>query len=1036
MKKRIFFIMSTLLLMAGFLHAQTVRITGSVTDADDGSPLPGVTILEQGTTNGAVSDLDGNYYLTAAEGATLRFSYLGYRAQEIAIAGKTKIDIALEEESSVLNEVVVTAFGLEKNKKALGYAVTEIQGDELVQAKEVSVAAQLAGKVPGLDITRPTTGPAGSTNIVIRGLGSLSGDNRALIVVDGVPINNDNLSSAGMWGGIDSGDGLSSINPDDIESVNVLKGAAAGALYGERGAQGVILITTKKGSARDGIGLEYTTNFTIDKAAIFPEFYQNEYGQGQNGNKPDSQEEAAQNSANWGARLDGSPMVYFDGVTRPYSAKASDDLLNYYETGNTWINTLAMTGGTEKVNARLSLSNLRNEGIVPNSGYDRYTINLLTSLKLSEKFMLEMKANYIEEEASNRINLSDNPSNPGKAFSQLPNNISVDMLRRTRFDDGRAIAWSQNNPFTVNPFWGPFEHQQRDNKRRMIGYALARYEFNDWISLQGRYAIDYTNFDTFYAEAPGTEHNVNGSISQNNFETNDNTRDIILSLSPRVNEDIRLDVNLGGIQNPRNRYTYRVSGNTFIVPTLFNVNNMANRNPGGYDIRELQTNAVYATALVDYKGLLFLDFSLRNDWYSTLTNPIDPDGSENAALYGGASASFLFSEAFKMENETFTFGKLRASYGVAGNGAPDPYQLLLTYAIESIPFNGSPLGRVATGTFPGSGLVPTTTNSLELGVDLRFFRNRVGLDLTYYRQNTVDQLFRASLPRPTSYDNYFLNAGDVENTGIEMALNVTPVRKDDFRWDLTFNFASNTNTVVALSEGIDNLSGESARFNANLLSEVGGQVNSIYGTKLERTADGRIVHDESGLPVIAGEREILGNYQPDWYGGLNSTLRYKNWNLGILFDTKQGGEIFSITNQFALSNGSHPRTLVGRDSPDFTIIGEGVGADGTSVNTVAAPLDDYYGRIANAAEESIFDASYIKLRQLTLGYSFPNTMLAKTPFRDLSVTLTGRNLFFLQNGLSEIGLDPEAVYNIGGGGFEYSSIPSTRSYGINLNVKL
>ncbi|WP_044101605.1 SusC/RagA family TonB-linked outer membrane protein [Neolewinella persica] len=1035
MLKRLILTVSTVLLLTVFAAAQTVRVTGSVKDASDGSGLPGVTILEQGTTNGAISDIDGNYYLTVNQGATLQFSYIGYTRQLVEVNGRTSIDVMLEGESSVLNEVVVTAFGMKKDQKALGYAVTKIDGSDLVTAKEVSVASQLAGKVPGLDITRPTTGPAGSTNIVIRGLGSLSGDNRALIVVDGVPINNTNINSAGMWGGIDSGDGLSSINPDDIESVNVLKGAAAGALYGERGAQGVILITTKKGAASDGISLEYTTNFTIDNAAIFPEYYQSEYGQGMNGMKPSTREEAAQNPANWGARLDGSPMVYFDGVTRPYSAKASDDLLNYYETGQTWMNTIAMSGGTEKVNARLSLSNLTNTGIVPNSGYDRYTVNLLTSLKLSEKLTLEMKANYIQEEATNRINLSDNPSNPGKAFSQLPNNISVDMLQQRRFEDGRAIAWSANNPFTVNPYWGPFEHQQRDDKKRFIGYALGRYEFNDWISLQARYAIDYTNLDYFYAQAPGTEHIVQGSIDQTNYETNDNTRDIILNLSPQLTEDISLNVNLGGVQNPRSRYDYNVSGNTFIVSDLFNINNMAVRNPGNYRISELQTNGLFGTALIDYRGVFFLDLSVRNDWYSTLTNPTDPDASQNSALYGGASASILFSEAFKMENETFTFGKFRVSYGVAGNGAPDPYLLLPTFSIESVPFNGASLGRVTSGTFPGSGLQPTITKSFEVGVDLRFLRNRIGLDLTYYQQNTVDQLFQASLPRPTSFDRYFLNAGDVKNSGVEMALNLTPIKKNDLRWDVTFNFASNVNTVVALADGIDNLSGESARFNANLLSEVGGQVNSIYGTVLMRNDAGQIIHDESGLPMIAPEREILGNYQPDWYGGLNNNIRYKNWNLGLLFDTKQGGEIFSITNQFSIGNGSHPMTLVGRDNPNFEIVGAGVTAGG-GANSTAAPLDDYYGRISNAASENIFDASYIKLRQATLGYTFPKVQVGGTQLRELSISLTGRNLFFVQNGLDFLGLDPEAVYNIGGGGFEYSSIPSTRSFGINLNVKL
>jgi TonB-linked SusC/RagA family outer membrane protein len=1035
MLKRLLLTLSTVMLLTVFAAAQTVRVTGSVKDASDGTGLPGVTILEEGTTNGAISDIDGNYYLTVNQGATLQFSYIGYTKQLIPVNNRSSIDVMLDGESSILNEVVVTAFGMERQKKALGYAVTEIDGSDLVTAKEVSVAAQLAGKVPGLDITRPTTGPAGSTNIIIRGLGSLSGDNRALIVVDGVPINNSNVNSAGMWGGVDSGDGLSSINPDDIASVSVLKGAAAGALYGERGAQGVILITTKKGSAGDGISLEYTTNFTVDNAAIFPEFYQSEYGQGMNGMKPSTQEEAAQNSSNWGARLDGSPMTYFDGVTRPYSAKASDDLLNYYETGHTWINTIAMSGGTEKINARLSLSNLTNQGIVPNSGYDRYTVNLLTSLKLSDKLTLEMKANFIQEESTNRVNLSDSPSNPGKAFSQLPNNISVDMLQNRRFEDGRAIAWSASNPFTLNPYWGPLENQQRDDKKRIIAYALARYEFNDWISLQARYAIDYTNFDYFNATAPGTEHQVFGSLGQSNYETNDNTRDVILNLSPRLNEDVGLNINLGGVQNPRSQYTYSAGGSVFIVDDLFNVNNMANRNPSSYRISEQQTNGVFGTALIDYKGMFFLDLSVRNDWYSTLTNPSDPDISNNSALYGGASASLLFSEAFKMETETFTFGKLRASYGVAGNGAPNPYLLLPTFSIESLQFNNASLGRVTSGTFPGSNLKPTITKSFEVGVDLRFFRNRVGLDLTYYEQNTVDQLFRASLPRPTSYSSYFLNAGDVKNSGVEMALNLTPIKKQDLRWDVTFNFSSNTNTVVALAEGIDNLSGESARFNANLLSEVGGQVNSIYGTVLMRDASGQIVHDESGLPMISPEREILGNYQPDWYGGLNNNFRYKNWNLGLLFDTKQGGEIFSITNQFAIGNGSHPMTLVGRDNPDFEIIGAGVTGTG-SANSTPAQLDDYYGRISNAASESIFDASYIKLRQATLGYTFPTVRLGGTELRDLSISLTGRNLFFLQNGLSDLGLDPEAVYNIGGGGFEYSSIPSTRSFGINLNVKL
>ena len=1035
MHQKLLFVLLVLFGGTTLLQAQ-LTVSGVVTDASGSESLPGVTILEVGTTNGAVTDIDGRYEMVV-EGpeSVLRFSYVGYDAQEVTVGDRTSIDLELGVASELLDEVVVTAFGMERQKKALGYAVTEVEGEELQIAKEVSVAANLAGRVAGLNVTRPTTGAAGSTNIVVRGVGSLTGDNRALIVVDGVPINNTNLNSAGMWGGIDTGDGLTSINPDDIETVNVLKGAAAGALYGERGANGVILITTKKGQRNRSIGLEYNSNFTLDEAAIFPDFYQREYGPGANGQRPMSQLEAQENWQSWGARLDGQPTVGFDGVERPYSPVAADDVLNFYRTGYTWVNTVAMSGGNERASARLSLGNLTNEGIVPNSGYDRYTVNLTSSLNLGDRLTFEMKANYVQEEARNRINLSDNPSNPGKAFSRLPATISVDQLRNSlRNENGQAVPFSRTDPFTINPFWGPLEHRQMDEKRRFIGYVLGRYRFTDWLSVQARQAIDYTNFDYFYSEAPGTEHNVQGAIQQTNYELNDNTRDFIVMLTPQVSENLSLDVNLGGVQNPRSRFDYQIGGSGFIVPGLFNINNLANRNPGGYQISEVQTNALYATALLDYRGYAFLDLSVRNDWYSTLTNPDDPEGSDNSAVYGGASGSLVFSEAFGLDNDRFSFGKVRMSYGVAGNGAPDPYLLLLTYGIESLPYNGNPLGRVATNTFPGTGLRPTITRTFEAGFDLRFLRNRVGVDLTYYNQNTVDQLFQASLPRPTSYERFFVNAGDVRNRGVEVATYVTPVRTSDLEWTLSFNFAANRNTVVNLTEGIDNLSGESARFSANLISEVGGQVNSIFGTVFERDEQGRIVHNESGLPVVAADREVLGNYQPDWYGGLNSQLTYKNLSFGLLFDTKQGGEIYSITNLIALANGRHPRTLVGRDNPDFEIVGEGVTETGTP-NVTPAPLDQYYSTVATVAEENIFDASYIKLRQATLSYRFDDRFVERTPLNGLSVALTGRNLFFLQNGLSELGLDPEAVYNIGGSGFEYSTIPSQRSFGVSLNAR-
>lgn len=1037
---RLFTIIICLALSYGAL-AQT-NVSGTVVD-ETGQPLPGVTVLEKGTANGAITDIDGKYTVSVGEDATLVFSFIGYRTVEVAVNGRSVVDYAMELDIQSLNEVVVTAFGLEKEEKSLGFATTVVDGDELIEAKDVGFMSQLAGKVAGLDITRPTTGPAGSTSITIRGLGLLSGDNRPLIVVDGVPVNNSNFGSAGMWGGIDQGDGLSSFNQDDIASINVMKGSAAGVLYGERGAAGVVVITTKRGKAQDGVTIEYNGNLTIDEAAIYPDFYQREYGQGQEGVRPSSQDEAVEMWESWGEKFDGEQMVYFDGVSRPYSARPEDDILNYYKAGYTLNNSIAISGGSDKMTSRLSFSNLQHEGIVPNSGYDRNTFNLLSSLKVADRLKLEMKANYSIENAQNRINLSDNPSNPGKAFSKLPMNISVDMLRNNLRDpnnldnETNALPWS-SDAFTLNPYWGPYEHVQEDEKRRLIGYALANYEFTDWLSLQFRYAVDWSQIDYLYVEQEGTEHNLLGSLNQVNREVNDNTIDFILNVNRDVTSDINVDVNLGGTQNYRSAFIYSTSGSDFGTSGLININNMLNRNPGGYSISEVQTNALFANALISYKNMVFLDGSIRNDWYSTLTNPLFPDDSENSALYGGANLSFVFSDAFQMP-EFMTFGKLRASYGTSGNGTRSPYQLLVTYALQGIQYNGqygsTSVGNIGTDTYPSDNLSPTITNSLEVGVDLRFLSNRVGLDFTYYKQNTKDQIFSASLPAPTSYNSYLVNAGDVENKGIEMVLNGTPIQKGDLTWDLSLNITSNRNTVLDLVEGIDNLSGESARFSANLLSEVGGQVRSIYGNVLMRDENGNIVHDAEGLPIIEDENKVLGNYAPDWYGGLTSTLRYKDFSLSFIIDTKQGGEIYSLTNAFAYWYGMHPETLVGRENPLFEIQGQGVNEAGEP-NTAFASLDDYYAQFGNAASENIFDASYIKLRQLTIGYNLPAQLLSNTPFKTARVSLTGRNLFFLHNGLAKLGLDPEAVYNTGGSGFEYSTIPSTRSYGININFQL
>jgi len=449
--------------------------------------------------------------------------------------------------------------------------------------------------------------------------------------------------------------------------------------------------------------------------------------------------------------------------------------------------------------------------------------------------------------------------------------------------------------------------------------------------------------------------------------------------------------------------------------------------------------------LLDYKGLVFLDGSIRNDWYSVLTNPLAPGKSKNEALYGGIAASFVLSDMVQLPS-LITFSKLRASYGTSGTGNIDPYSTLVTYSINDIQYGGKfgsqSVGHIGTNTFPSQNLRPTINRTYELGLDLKFLSNRLGVDVTVYKSNSIDQLIKVSIPRPTAYAEYLLNAGNVLNKGIEIQAYGTPIKTPDFTWNVSLNIAANRNEVLSLAQGVDNLSGESARFGANLISKVGGQSFDIYGKAFERSPDGQIVYDAQGLPVISDQNQYMGNFTPDFFGGLTNTLNYKNISLSFLFDFKYGGEVFSLTNALAYTTGKHPKTLEGRENPFFEILGKGVAkvenSDGTvsyKENTTYANLSQYYGRYGIVAGENMFDATYVKLRQMTIGYTIPRSILEKTPFNSVDVSLTGRNLFFLKNGLSKIGLDPEATYSLNGLGFEYSNIPSTRSYGANINVK-
>lgn len=1024
-------------LSASFLLSQNIY-SGNVTDASTLETLVGVTIRNTTTNEGTATDLDGGFSVSGKIGETIEVSYVGYDTKALVLGEETKLNIQLAAAASELDEVVVTAFGLEKSKKASGFSFTEVSGEELTTAREVTVGAQLVGKVAGLEITKPSNGPAGSTRIVIRGLSQFSGDNRPLIVIDGIPADNTNIAAAGLFGGRDTGDGLSGLSPDDIENITVLKGPSAAALYGSRAGNGVLLVTTKKGVSRKGLGVEISSNYVSEEVAFVPS-YQQQYGQGANGLKPTSQQDAFDNWRSWGARLDGSDYVAFNGETLPYSAVGRDDQRNFYQRGQTFTNTVALSGGTENISSRLSFSRLDNQGIIPNNSYARNTILLTTTAKIHPKITLSGKANYIVEEADNRTDLTDNPSNPSKYFTIGPANLPQSIFQETRDENGAPIYWS-NNPFTLSPYWGPNEQLNADEKTRTLGYVSARYEVMPWLSFQGRAAIDDTVHDFLGVSAVGTQFAPEGNVFRQNYRTKERNFDFIISATPEKFGDIGVEVNLGATRTDRSNSRSETSGSNFINPGFVSINNLAVRNPGTYNFSSFQLNGLFANTAIGYKDYLYLDLSARQDYFSVLTNPRTPDDSNNSIGYGSGSLSFVFSEIANLPKE-ITFGKLRFGYGTSGFGQISPYSQLPTYSISSIPketpAGNVPLASIGSDQFVNPRLEPSRTTSIEIGTDVRFFNNRLGIDFTWYRQNTDRHIFPSPLPASTGFTSFQINAGEVQNQGIELLVNADLIRSNDWNWNASINFSRNRNVVISLNEGIDQLNiGVDRLFSSNIVAEVGGQIGDIKGNVYARNDAGQIIHGDDGLPLIAEDREVLGNFTPDWYGGITNTISYKGLNFSFLIDTKQGGEILSTTSGFGYLFGTGNRSLEGRDSPDFTIIGEGVNELGET-NTTPARIDDFYGRVSTIAAENVWDASYIKLRQITLGYQLSPKLLSKLPFTGATISLVARNVFFFQNGLDELGLDPESIYTANGGdvGIEYASLPSTRTFGANVNIK-
>lgn len=1012
-----------MLLFAASAVAQQ-SVSGTVTSSD-GDPLIGVNVLEKGSLNGVLTDIDGSYTITVGDQATLVFSYTGFETTELAVGRQSVINITLSEGVN-LDEVVVTALGVRKSQKAITYSVTEIKPEGFMEARETNVANSLAGRVAGVNVASTATGAGGSSRVVIRGNNSLSGANQPLYVIDGVPIDNSNLGSAGMWGGSDGGDGISSINPDDIETISVLKGTSAAALYGYRSANGVILITTKSGTARKGIGVEFNTQVRAESLINLLDF-QREYGHGRFGSKPGTAAEAFdQGLYAYGARLDGSNVLQFDGVARPYS-DAGDNISRFYDTGLTYVNSLTLTGGDARTNFRFSGSNLDNSDVLPNSGLLRRNFTLRVNSQLSNRLSATVSAMYVNEAATNRPRLSDSPGNANYTAWSLPATINVESLRGSDDKLGANAEGTElqfnDNVFVTNPYWAAHQFENNNKKDRLIGNIELRYDIVGGLYARGKIGLDRFNNRVRDLTPYGTAYSPFGQISETTREIQELNTELLLGFDTDINENLSLTLLAGGNQQRNIDETLGGSGSQFNVPFLHAIGNTANRSVT-YGFGQSQVNSLFGSAEIGLLRAIYLSGTYRNDWFSQLTNPFG-SGGENNQGYFSAGLSAVVSDLITMP-ANIDFLKLRSSYATgSGPGvAASPYQLNLTYNIFGQGHLGRPLGGVTNNSIPNSALVPLLTKEFEFGVDMRMFAGRIGLDVTFYDRTTERDIISAAVSPTSGFDSKIVNIGQMSNRGVELLFTATPIRTQNFSWDFLFNFANNQNQVNSLLDPENDeeaIRADQSRTLVAFIEHVEGlPYSQVAGFAYARDANGNIVIGENGFPM-QGEFTHFGTGVPPTTIGLGSTFRYKNLSLNFLIDMRMGGKIYSATNAFAYTRGLHQATLVGRET--------GIGS------IPAQDVETYYQSIAsNITEEFVYDSDFAKLRQVVLSYNLPAKTLANLPVNGVTLSVAARNLGLLWSKADNI--DPESTYNVSNAqGLEMFGVPSTRTIQFNLGVK-
>ena len=1016
------------------IYAQDITVKGSVVD-QNGEPIIGATVKVVGSTSvGVVTDIDGNYTISVPSNGKLEYSYIGFSTQIVPVDGKNSMNVTLKEASMAIDEVVVTALGVKRQARSLGYSTTRIDGEQFTLARDPNIGNSLSGKIAGVSVAGNATGSTGSSRVIIRGNASLTGNNMPLYVVDGVPFDNTNQGSAGTWGGTDMGDGLNNINADDIESIQVLKGAAASALYGYRGGNGAILITTKSGKKNQPVQVEVNENITFNTIYDYRD-WQETYGIGSYGVKPATTVDAQNwETSSWGAQMDGSETVNFLGNKYAYSL--TDNWDKFYRTGVTTNTSASVSGGVEGVTYRFGASLNREKSILPNANNRQLGFNMNTTFDITKRLHLNVTGNYVFDKSQGRANLSDGNGNTNAALMYHGNSFDIEWMKGTSAGWGTNLDGSEmiggTNVYFNNPYWLQYRKTNNTDRNRLTGAVNLRWEITDWLYAQGAVQRDGYTLEYKQVQPIGAAADPMGWMTEYEKNFEEVNWNFLLGFNKEFN-DFSVGATFGGNKQSNKTKQFMVSdgGRPFVVDGLYSINNLADKRPSKSFLR-YKVNSLYGTLDLGWKNQLFLNMTARNDWFSTLAD------DSNSYFYPSITASWVFSDTFNMPS-WFDFGKLRVGMASASNGT-SAYQNLLLYQLRDYTVNSQSVATQNNGNkYPNPALKPVKISEFEVGLNLAFFSNRLSFDMAYYVKNTKDDIAVVSTSSASGYGSKVANVGEIRNNGFEFMVDAYPVRTRDFSWNTTLNFAYNNSEVKSLGEGVDRLSidGASSRQGGVTVYNIVGQpYGELIGYKYKRNANGDILL-KNGLPQHADEQESLGNGVYKLTGGWRNQFEYKNFMLSFLIDFKFGAKIFSGTNLNLYSNGLHKNTLLGRENdPTAKYVFQGIDEETGAANTVAVAAQDYYRAIVsnNIAEEFTYKADFIKLRELSLGYTFPKAMLPQKYIKGLSVSVVARNLWTIKKYTDNI--DPEtSINNTNGQGLELNGYPTTRNIGFNVNVK-